>query len=373
MSSWVLLGEYQARETTRRTPSASACRTARRATIRVTSRHWAAATTDARNVGGVYGFDRWRIRPSLTLDYGLRVDRYDYVASPELLSPQIGARVPVLPRHVCPRARVALDDRARRRRVPAADVDRPVAAARAHVLVARAGRRLTRRSSAPLRDRRSSRSSARSTPRTILGAAIPPVVDESDRDALRSRRDERRRPLLRRDARQRRRSTAGACGSRRQLRGGFDGAVDYTIGVGRLGSRPASAARFAASAPSVVRPERERLHDLTTSLDADIPEIDHARHAGLSREHRVQPRRRRPPAGSPPAASTIEVHQGLPYPADPRRPARGGLRDAEPLPRPPRAPARSTTSCSRSRRPCGSWAAFRSGSEGCRCILRFEN
>ena len=73
-----------------------------------TSSRWSAATTEARNVAGVYGFDRWRVADrSLALDYGLRLDRYDYVASPNLVSPEVGVRVDVLPRHVrrAPRSR----------------------------------------------------------------------------------------------------------------------------------------------------------------------------------------------------------------------------------------------------------------------------
>jgi hypothetical protein len=51
----------------------------------------------ARNVGGLYGFDRWQIRPGVELDYGLRVDRYDYIQTRRLISPRVGARVRLRP------------------------------------------------------------------------------------------------------------------------------------------------------------------------------------------------------------------------------------------------------------------------------------
>ena len=63
-----------------------------------TSSRWSAATTEARNVAGIYGFDRWRVADAVALDYGLRLDRYDYVASPNLVSPEAGARVAVVAR-----------------------------------------------------------------------------------------------------------------------------------------------------------------------------------------------------------------------------------------------------------------------------------
>jgi hypothetical protein len=48
-------------------------------------------------VGGAYVFDTWRARPDVTFEYGLRVDRYDYLAETGLVSPVIGARIAVLP------------------------------------------------------------------------------------------------------------------------------------------------------------------------------------------------------------------------------------------------------------------------------------
>lgn len=51
-----------------------------------------------RNAGSVYGIDRWRVRPGLEVEYGLRADRFDYVEGRGFLSPRAGVRVAVLPR-----------------------------------------------------------------------------------------------------------------------------------------------------------------------------------------------------------------------------------------------------------------------------------
>jgi TonB dependent receptor-like, beta-barrel/Carboxypeptidase regulatory-like domain len=56
------------------------------------------APVSSRTVGGIYGFDHWRVSPALQVDYGLRLDRYDYVDSSALWSPRVGVRLAVLPR-----------------------------------------------------------------------------------------------------------------------------------------------------------------------------------------------------------------------------------------------------------------------------------
>lgn len=94
LSSWVLLGEFTARQT--RTHAfavgmAYSTQTFADAAQLVFAPD-AAATTRA--VGGVYGSDHWRVADGLELDYGLRLDRYSYVAkSPNMVSPRLGGRV----------------------------------------------------------------------------------------------------------------------------------------------------------------------------------------------------------------------------------------------------------------------------------------
>ncbi len=53
----------------------------------------AAVTEGARNVGTVYGFDRWTISRSLTLGYGARYAKYDYIGGGGLFSPRLSATI----------------------------------------------------------------------------------------------------------------------------------------------------------------------------------------------------------------------------------------------------------------------------------------
>ncbi len=95
LASWVVLGEYSARSDQ---PHAF------RAGVSYSSQPTTAGNLTAstlnepvRSVGGIYAYDRWHIDPAVELDYGLRLDRYDYVSDAEFLSPQLGVRLALLP------------------------------------------------------------------------------------------------------------------------------------------------------------------------------------------------------------------------------------------------------------------------------------
>jgi hypothetical protein len=49
-----------------------------------------AVTDGRRNVGELYALDRWRIRKPLTVEYGARYAHYDYLDSQGMLSPKVG-------------------------------------------------------------------------------------------------------------------------------------------------------------------------------------------------------------------------------------------------------------------------------------------
>jgi hypothetical protein len=49
-----------------------------------------ALNDDTRNVGEIYGRDRWTVSPTLALEYGARYARYDYLRQRSLLSPRVG-------------------------------------------------------------------------------------------------------------------------------------------------------------------------------------------------------------------------------------------------------------------------------------------
>ncbi|MEO7189765.1 MAG: TonB-dependent receptor [Vicinamibacterales bacterium] len=94
LSSWTFLSEYQAR----------ADRThAFRTGVSYSSQAYLVpetilASATGRRVAGVYGYDRWTMSPRVTLDYGLKIDRYDYLADPSLVSSSADVSVGIIPR-----------------------------------------------------------------------------------------------------------------------------------------------------------------------------------------------------------------------------------------------------------------------------------
>jgi hypothetical protein len=98
LSSWVLLGEFAARESRSHAFSFGMAYSTQNYTDPAPIAFSADAAT-TRAVGGVYGADRWRILDGLELEYGVRWDRYSYVANaPNMVSPRVGGRVRVAPR-----------------------------------------------------------------------------------------------------------------------------------------------------------------------------------------------------------------------------------------------------------------------------------
>ncbi len=53
----------------------------------------AAVSDGSRNVGELYGFDRWSISRGLTIDYGARYAHYDYLEEHGTLSPRVGITI----------------------------------------------------------------------------------------------------------------------------------------------------------------------------------------------------------------------------------------------------------------------------------------
>lgn len=97
LASWVVLGEYEARDARthafRAGMSYGSQRPADMASVALLQ------TADrSRSVASVFAHDRWRLRPGIELDYGLRLDRFDYVEGQHFITPRVGARVAVAPR-----------------------------------------------------------------------------------------------------------------------------------------------------------------------------------------------------------------------------------------------------------------------------------
>jgi hypothetical protein len=68
----------------------------------------AAVRDGSRNVGELYAFDDWEISPRLSVDYGARYAHYDYLQQSGLLSPKFGVSVEALPETI---VRMAIEQR----------------------------------------------------------------------------------------------------------------------------------------------------------------------------------------------------------------------------------------------------------------------
>ncbi len=95
-SSWALVGDYQT-HTDRVHAFRLGVSYSSQASVTAKAALPSIAAPGSRRVGGAYVFDTWRARPDVTFVYGVRVDRYDYLAETGLVSPSIGARIAVLP------------------------------------------------------------------------------------------------------------------------------------------------------------------------------------------------------------------------------------------------------------------------------------
>jgi len=96
LSSWTLAGDYQTHATRAHAFSLGVSYSSQ---MSVTARAAlpSIAAPGSRRVGGAYVFDSWRARPDVVLEYGVRVDRYDYLENTDLVSPRVGARLELVP------------------------------------------------------------------------------------------------------------------------------------------------------------------------------------------------------------------------------------------------------------------------------------
>ena len=91
LSSWVLAGSY------RRAPAAhrydAGLSYGMQGYLGGNADALAAVSEGGRNVGAIYAYDDWTISPRLTVSYGAKYARYDYLAQPALLSPRASMTV----------------------------------------------------------------------------------------------------------------------------------------------------------------------------------------------------------------------------------------------------------------------------------------
>ena len=89
-SVWALHGEYRSRDGHTHTLAVGGFYTAHASAI--TSASDALPQAVGRRVSGGYLLDRWQAHPAVTVDYGLRVDRYDYLGPHLLPGTRVGVR-----------------------------------------------------------------------------------------------------------------------------------------------------------------------------------------------------------------------------------------------------------------------------------------
>ena len=91
LSSWVLAGSYRRAPATHRYDAGLSYGMQRY--LGGNADALAAVSEGGRNVGAIYAYDDWTISPRLTVSYGAKYARYDYLAQPALLSPRASITV----------------------------------------------------------------------------------------------------------------------------------------------------------------------------------------------------------------------------------------------------------------------------------------
>ena len=308
LSSWVAVGEYQARPN--REHAFGLSYSAQLQPNNAAS-SLSAIADGTRNVGGLYAFDRWHARPDVELDYGMRFDRYDYLTDTGLLSGRFGGRVQLVPQ-------LFLSGAASQRMIaPGADEFLPPPSEGPWIPPERTFSPLV--SGSQLRSETVRRyevgfERALGTDRDGIMLGVTRFREEtSSQIANLFGMDDST------DAGHYYVASPGdidldgwTLGVSGRVTPRLSGGIRYSLTDAhrRLGSEAFVLARVA---PSIVRDNHERLHDLTTSIDATLPEtstrisVVMRVNSGFSRV----PKSSRAPIGD--GRFDIEVHQALPF------------------------------------------------------------
>jgi TonB dependent receptor len=94
LSSWIVAGSYKSIESANHAYELGLSYS----TQRYDGANAAAVSAirdNARNVGGVYGYDEWTLSPRLVFGYGTGYARYDYLGGPGVWSPRLSLTVPL--------------------------------------------------------------------------------------------------------------------------------------------------------------------------------------------------------------------------------------------------------------------------------------
>jgi len=224
---------------------------------------------DSRNVGAVYGYDRWAISRAIEVNYGARWARYDYVEQPHMLSPRLGVsvsplkqthvRVFVSQRMLAPGAEEFLPPPAAGLWLPPERTFSPLASNRFRVERVRTFELSLEREfdRAFVLTVRRFYQSADDQLATLFGVARAGLINDVGHYYV---------------------ATAGAVDSggwgvslSRPFASRIRGTVDYRV-IRAHWTPSSEAALIGALAPSAVRADTEDIHDVTTSLEAAIPE-----------------------------------------------------------------------------------------------------
>ncbi len=92
VSAWVLAGSFSSRIASSHAYGFGVSYSTQQQYRNVSARPiaLAAAADESRNVGEIYGSDRWTVTPTFALEYGARYAHYDYLRNRSLLSPRVG-------------------------------------------------------------------------------------------------------------------------------------------------------------------------------------------------------------------------------------------------------------------------------------------
>ncbi len=270
VSSWIVAGSFSARG-----PRAHAFETG----LSYGAQEYAGGNPAAlavrsdgsRRAGGVYGFDNWTISPGVHVSYGARVSRYDYVNRQNLWSPRVALSLNVADAtHV--RGSIA-----QRMRAPGAEEFLPpqtrgpwLPPERTFSPIGGDDFRVERIRQVELTFEREFQENALLSVRRFFERVDDQLVTIFGAQGSGRARADIGHYLV---------GTAGAVDAdgwgvklasspTKRLRG----AVDYSLTRARWAPDPAATGAVARLAPSTVRNEREDVHDVATSVEADITE-----------------------------------------------------------------------------------------------------
>ena len=97
-ASWTLQGEYAADRRRRHAFRAGLSYSAQAEPVTDSGALTMNSPPGVRRVSGLYGYDHWTVQRGVTLDYGMKVARYDYLSAPAVMSARFGLRADLLPR-----------------------------------------------------------------------------------------------------------------------------------------------------------------------------------------------------------------------------------------------------------------------------------